>query len=89
MVAAARQRRPDAAVLARAKDALHARSLLQMGAAVVVLESVEASLQLGGRLLEQLGLPDEAVLHRLAQMREQEFGRVAAASDQGALRRNT
>jgi hypothetical protein len=34
---------------------------LKRGAVAVVPEAVEASLQLGGRLLERLGLSDEAV----------------------------
>jgi len=76
MVAAARKRRPDAAVFARAIDAVHAAHLLKLGAVAVVPEAVEASLQLGGRLLEQLGLPDEAVAQRIAEMRRQELSRL-------------
>jgi len=79
MVAAARKRRPDAAVFARAIDAAHAAQLLKLGAVTVVPEAVEASLQLGGRLLEALGLPDEAVARRIAEMRGRELSRLGAS----------
>lgn len=76
MVAAARAERPDAPVFARARDPQHAARLLKLGAVGVIPEAVEASLQLGARLLEGLGLPDEAIAQRLHQMREQEVGRL-------------
>jgi monovalent cation:H+ antiporter-2, CPA2 family len=72
MVAAARKGRPDAPVFARALDADHAVRLLELGAVDVIPEAVEASLQLGGRLLESLGLSEEAVTLRLEELREQE-----------------
>jgi CPA2 family monovalent cation:H+ antiporter-2 len=84
MVAAIRKQRPDAAVFARARDAAHAARLLKLGVVAVEPETVEASLQLGGRLLEGLGLPDEAVQHRLAQMRMQELGRLEAGAGQAS-----
>jgi CPA2 family monovalent cation:H+ antiporter-2 len=73
MVAAARKERPDAPVYARARDPAHAGRLHKLGAVAVIPETVEASLQLGARLLEGLGLPDEAVGRRLAAMREREL----------------
>jgi CPA2 family monovalent cation:H+ antiporter-2 len=81
MVAAVRDKRPDALVLARARDAAHAARLIKLGAVGVIPEAVEASLQLGGRLLEALGLPDHVVIHRLAALREQELGRLAKHDD--------
>ena len=45
----------------------------------VVPEAVEASLQLGGRLLEALGLPAEAVARRIAEMRRRELSRLGAS----------
>jgi CPA2 family monovalent cation:H+ antiporter-2 len=77
MVVAARSVQSDAKIFARAKDIAHAARLLEIGAVGVIPEAVEASLQLGGRLLETLGLPSEAVEQRLALMREQELGRLA------------
>jgi monovalent cation:H+ antiporter-2, CPA2 family len=82
MVAAIRTRRPDAAVFARALDAAHAARLLALGAVGVIPEAVEASLQLGARLLEGLGLSEEAVARRLAELREQERARLAQAREE-------
>jgi CPA2 family monovalent cation:H+ antiporter-2 len=76
MVKAVRQIRPDARVFARAKDADHALRLAALGAEAIP-ETVEASLQLSGRVLEALGVPDEAVEQRLDEARRQELGRLA------------
>jgi CPA2 family monovalent cation:H+ antiporter-2 len=85
MVAAARKERPDAPVFARGRDPAHAARLHKHGAVEVVSETIEASLQLGARLLEGLGLPDEAVARRVDEMRHQEMGRIAAGGpDKGA-----
>jgi monovalent cation:H+ antiporter-2, CPA2 family len=78
MVAAVRRKRPDALVFARAHDAGHAARLLKLGAVGVIPEAVEASLQLGGRVLEGLGLSDDAVARRLAELRDQERGKLAS-----------
>jgi monovalent cation:H+ antiporter-2, CPA2 family len=83
MVAAARKQRPDALVFARAVDAEHAARLLALGAVEVIPEAVEASLQLGGRLLEGLGLSDEAVARRLDELREAERTRLNDARENG------
>jgi monovalent cation:H+ antiporter-2, CPA2 family len=79
MVAAARRRQPQALVLARASDPAHAGRLLALGAVGVIPEAVEASLQLGGRLLEGLGCPDEIVARRLADLREHQSKLLAQA----------
>jgi CPA2 family monovalent cation:H+ antiporter-2 len=71
MVTAIKKVRNDAVVLARAIDREGARRLMQLGAVDVVPETFEASLQLGGRLLEVLGASDDAVAHRLAGLRDQ------------------
>ncbi len=76
MVAAVRNKRADAVIFARARDPEHATRLLKLGAAGVVAEAVETSLQLGGQLLESLGVPDHIVLERIDQMREQEIRRL-------------
>ena len=81
MAAAARAQRPDAMVFARAIDAEHAVRLLGLGAIDVIPETVEASLQLGGRLLEGLGVSDDAVARRLDELREQELARLKAARE--------
>ncbi|MBI1205142.1 MAG: portal protein [Rhodopseudomonas sp.] len=76
MVAAARRIRPQALVFARAADTGHADRLMALGAVGVIPETVEASLQLAGRLLESLDLPAELVAKRLATMRADAFGRL-------------
>jgi CPA2 family monovalent cation:H+ antiporter-2 len=72
MVAAARRQNPDATILARAIDRAHAERLMGLGAVAVVPETLETSLQLGGKLLEALGLPDEAIDSRLDDLRRRE-----------------
>jgi CPA2 family monovalent cation:H+ antiporter-2 len=84
MVAAAHKGRPDAPVFARALDAEHAMRLLELGAVDVIPEAVEASLQLGGRLLESLGASEEAVALRLDELREEERARLKAARTNAA-----
>jgi CPA2 family monovalent cation:H+ antiporter-2 len=53
--------------------------LVKLGALGVIPETVEASLQLAGRLLEGLDLPEEAVARRLAEMRAAEVARLDRA----------
>jgi CPA2 family monovalent cation:H+ antiporter-2 len=76
MVAAARDVQPEAAVFARAVDSAHAARLVALGAVSVIPETVEASLQLAGRLLEKLDLPETAVSQRVADLRAAELGRL-------------
>ena len=52
MVVAARKERPDVPVFARARDPAHASRLLELGAAEVTLEAVEASLASLGLWME-------------------------------------
>ena len=52
-------------VFARARDAAHATRLLQHGATGVVPETVEATLQLGMRVLQSLGTSDEVCMRRI------------------------
>jgi CPA2 family monovalent cation:H+ antiporter-2 len=81
MVAAARKERPDAPVFARARDPAHASRLLKLGAVQVTPEAVEASLQLGARLLEGLGVSDDAIARRLDTIRDQELARISGGAD--------
>lgn len=64
-VRAARGEWPDLPIFVRARDARHAAGVRAFGATGVVLEAVEASLQLAGRVLESLGVPPDAVERRL------------------------
>jgi CPA2 family monovalent cation:H+ antiporter-2 len=79
MVAVAHKERPDVPVLARASDSKHALRLLELGAVETTPEAMEASLQLGARLLKCLGVPDEAIARRIDDMRGQELARTANA----------
>jgi len=66
---------PKATIHARALDGDHAHQLTEIGATDVVPEALEGSLQLSGRILANIGLPDDAVDARLAVARESEIGR--------------
>ncbi|MBL8631081.1 MAG: cation:proton antiporter [Rhodospirillaceae bacterium] len=61
---------PNVPVHVRARDTAHAMELLRKGAAHVVPETVEASLQLGGSVLATLGLPVSTIDARLDRERE-------------------
>ena len=76
MIQAAVAMQAEPCVLARAKDPAHAARLMALGAVGVIPEAVEASLQLGGHVLQQLGLPSDAVARRLDDAREEELGRL-------------
>ena len=80
MVRSVRQHWPSAPVIARAKDAEHARRLAGLGVEGVIPEAMEASLQLAARLLTVLGLPEEAVAARTDLTRE----RIRAAIERQA-----
>ena len=82
MIAAARRIRPEAPVFARAVDAAHAGRLIALGAVDVIPETVEASVQLAGRVLEGLELDDETVAQRLEAMRAAALDRLAKAATQ-------
>jgi CPA2 family monovalent cation:H+ antiporter-2 len=79
-VKAAKAIQPDALVFARATDPRHAARLVGLGAVSVVPETVEASLQLVGRLLEKLDVPEETVSERIAEMRAAELARMTEAT---------
>ncbi len=60
VLVAARRLSRDLPILVRARDSAHAERLLAKGATQVVPEVLEAGLQLGQLMLEQIGLPTEA-----------------------------
>ena len=69
IVAAARSEAPGLLILARARDARHARDLIDRGADEAVPEAIEASLQLAEVLLTGIGLPEEAVVQSIEERR--------------------
>ncbi len=72
-VAAARQLWPNLRILVRARDNAHSDELRAAGADAVVPETLEASLQLAGHVLRQLGNPPEMVNACMEQIREREY----------------
>ena len=77
VVTAVRAIRPDVRIIARARDAGHARKLFQLGASDAVPETVEAALQLGENTLIDVGIPMGRVLASVHQRRDDfraEFG---------------
>lgn len=65
---------PTLPIYARARDGAQAARLAKAGASVAVPETVEASLQLAGRVLAGTGTAEEIVLRRLEQQRLREAG---------------
>lgn len=63
---------PELPIYARARDAEHAARLCEAGAANVVPEAVEASLQLAGRVLAGLGTSEDVIARRLDHQRTME-----------------
>ncbi|HEX2216462.1 MAG TPA: cation:proton antiporter [Xanthobacteraceae bacterium] len=80
MIAGVRRVNPEVLIFARAKDAGHARRLLEAGAQEVIPEAIESSLQLGARVLEHLGVPDEAAEERIDVARRAALSRVEDAT---------
>lgn len=73
MVRLARRVRPDVPILARARDADHARLLYTAGATFVIPDAIEAGLQMSARALEEMGYETETVRALIASERETEY----------------
>ncbi|MCR9195480.1 MAG: cation:proton antiporter [Hyphomonas sp.] len=73
LVKAARRGRPDVPILARARDADHARSLYTAGATYVIPDAIEAGLQMSARALVEMGYETETVRALIASERETEY----------------
>ena len=72
-VDAVHRRWPHAVVFARARDPEHAGRLRRLGAAAVIPETTEASLQLGEALLAGIGVPAEAARQIVDDIRAASF----------------
>ncbi|KRE00246.1 potassium transporter TrkA [Bosea sp. Root381] len=70
IVQAARVLRPDLVIVARARDASHARHLYEIGVNDVVPETIEASLQLSEAALVGLGVPMGLVIASVHERRD-------------------
>ena len=67
----ARSLRADMPIVARARDARHAQTLYAIGATEAVPETIEASLQLGEALLDELGIPMGIAIASIHERRDQ------------------
>ncbi len=79
-VMAARALRPDLVIVARARDARHARHLYEIGVNDAVPETIEASLQLSEAALVGLGVPMGLVIASVHQRRDDFRGELKPAS---------
>src|SRR5208283_5533233 len=79
VVAAARRLRPDVTLIARARDAAHARTLYQLGVTDAVPETIEASLQLSEAVLLDIGVPMGLVIASIHEKRD-EYRKILAAA---------
>lgn len=70
IVATARGLRPTLTIVARARDARHAKRLYDLGATDAVPETVEASLQLSEALLVEIGVPMGLVIASIHERRD-------------------
>ncbi len=79
MVRAVRSVRRDAPIIARARDADHARKLSEAGADFVIPDAIEAGLQMAGYALQGFGYEGETVRDRIAAERDAEYRKAARA----------
>ena len=79
VVEATRRLRPDITLVARARDADHARALYALGVTDAVPETIEASLQLSEAVLVDLGVPMGLVIASIHEKRD-EFRKLLAAA---------
>lgn len=70
VVGAAREMRQDLTIVARARDARHAKRLYDLGATDAVPETIEASLQLSEATLVDIGIPMGLVIASIHERRD-------------------
>ena len=70
VVELARSLRPDLTIVARARDARHAKRLYELGVTDAVPETVEASLQLSETVLVEIGVPMGLVIASIHERRD-------------------
>ncbi len=71
VVETVRRLRPDVVLVARARDARHARRLYELGASDAVPETIEASLQLSEAVLVDIGIPMGLVIASIHEKRDE------------------
>ena len=68
-----RQYWPALPVYARARDVKTTTELVALGANLVVPDNVESSLQLGGQVLQDLGMPADTLADLIAHIRDSDY----------------
>ena len=86
VVAAARAKRSDLLIVARARDATHAAALYRIGASDAVPETVEASLQLSEAVLVDVGVPMGPVIASIHEKRAEIQASIKALAPQAEIR---
>lgn len=81
IVAAIRANYPDLIIVARAKDAEHARHLYSLGVTDAVPETIEASLQLSEAALVGIGVPTGLVIASIHERRDQYRAELQGAAE--------
>jgi monovalent cation:proton antiporter-2 (CPA2) family protein len=69
-----RQHYPGIAIHARGRDRHHCDELLKAGATIAISESLEASLQIGGAVLNTMGIFEEDVAALIESFRKEYYG---------------
>jgi CPA2 family monovalent cation:H+ antiporter-2 len=87
VVRQAREARADLTIVARARDAAHARTLYKLGATDAVPETMEASLQLSEAALVDIGVPMGLVIASIHEQRDIYRKALIAEESQAALPR--
>lgn len=73
LVAALKQYAPDLEIFVRARDLSHSRELEEAGATAVVPEIIEASLQLGGIVMDSMGATADEVTTIIEDLRQNDY----------------
>ena len=79
VVETTRRLRRDVTLVARARDADHARALYELGVTDAVPETIEASLQLSEAVLVDIGVPMGLVIASIHEKRDEYRAILAAA----------
>lgn len=85
VVKLAREARSDLTIVARARDAAHARALYKLGVTDAVPETMEASLQLAEAALVDIGVPMGLVIASIHEQRDRY--RKALVADEAQMRK--
>ena len=77
LVAALKEYAPDLEIFVRARDLSHSRQLEIAGATAVVPETIEASLQLGGIVMNSMGITPDEVAAIIEDLRQDDYEKLS------------